>query len=120
LPLVTRLARILLALLIGLVLSARMEAAAAHCARIVGETTVAAEPAAPPCHMAGMEHAPAKKPAAPKHQPASCDCIAFSKYVPTLAPARAASVIAYVDWARPTAMRLPSLDLAPERPPPRA
>lgn len=120
----TKLARILLAFVIAFVFSARMEAAAQHCARTASQVVAQAQPEVMPehpCHMTGHEAQPAR-PAPVKHhpQPAPCECIAFGKGVPAPLAALAVSRIEPFDWERPAPMSLASLDLAPDGPPPKA
>jgi hypothetical protein len=127
---IERLIRIGLALAVGLVFTGRMEAAAAHCARLAAAEQAVVEPAhhaqrdAPPCH--GMDEAvptPDKAPHHPvQHDPAQsqCECIAVLAGFASFAPTVASAHIEPYEWLRPQAATFASIEPSPGLRPPRA
>ena len=122
---IERLIRIGLALAVAFVFTGRMEAAAAHCARIVAEEQAVATPAhdAMPCHGTD-DAAPATEQAS--HHPApqdpaqdKCECVAVLAGFATFAPAVASAHIEPYEWMRPQATVLASIDSSPGLRPPR-
>jgi hypothetical protein len=127
---IERLIRIGLALAVAFVFTGRMEAATAHCARVVAEEQAIAEPErgaqpeAMSCH--GMdEAAPALEqtrhhPA--KHNPAQnqCECIAVLAGFTSFAPSVASAHIEPYEWMRPQAAAFASVEPSPGLRPPRA
>jgi hypothetical protein len=119
----SRLARILLALAVAFVVTARTEAAAEHCRRLAAAATVATAPItapeATPCHDAD-DTAPPKTAHHPDQAPQEdCACMAVLTGFASVAPAiRSAHMEAYA-WARPAAVIFASMEPAPNLRPPR-
>ena len=126
---IERLTRFGLALAVAFVFTGRMEAAAAHCARLVAEEHIVAGPQqdaqheATPCH--GMEDAPAA-PDQASHHPAphnpsqsQCECVAVLAGFASPGPAVASAHIEPYEWMRPQAATFASVEPAPALRPPR-
>ncbi len=118
-----RLSRILLALVTAFVFTGQMEAAAAHCARLVAANEAATAPVqteTPPCHGDQATTAPAHH--APAHKPAKdrCECVAVLTACEGVATATASSRIEPYAWARPEAATFASNEPLPDLRPPRA
>jgi hypothetical protein len=127
---IERLIRLGLALAVAFVFTGRMEAATAHCARLIAEEQAVAEPRhdiqhlATPCH--GMEDASATAPEPAPHHPAphdpaqsQCECIAvLVGFAPFASPVASASIEPY-EWMRPEATVFASIDSSPGLRPPR-
>ncbi len=113
---IERLIRIALALAVAFVFTARMEAAAEHCARLAQEQASVAD--APPCH--GMKEA--AKPEPKPHSPAAehCECVAVLKACTAIATAPASTRLEPYAWARPEAVAFASIEPSPGLRPPRA
>ncbi|HEX5006849.1 MAG TPA: hypothetical protein VFV70_07030 [Hyphomonadaceae bacterium] len=133
---IERLIRLGLALAVAFVFTGRMEAATAHCARLVAEEQAVveprdvAEPGAMPCH--GMdEAAPASEPASSdqpaqhhpaKHSPVQgkCECVAVLAGFTSFAPWVASAHIEPYEWMRPQGAAFLSIESSPGLRPPRA
>lgn len=126
---IERLIRVGLALAVAFVFTGRMEAATAHCARIVAEEQAVAEPLhdaqddGMPCH--GMSEA-ALAPEQASHHPAPhnpaqspCECIAVLAGFTTLTPSIATAHIEPYEWMRPQAVTFASVEPSPGLRPPR-
>lgn len=117
-------ARLCLALAVALVFTGRMEAAAAHCARIAATDVAApADPEAMPCH--GADEAAqetAGRHSAPQQTPATdtCECIAVLKACSAVVAASASARIKPYEWVRPESVAFISIEPAPALRPPRA
>jgi len=118
-----RLARMILALAVAFVVTARTEAAAEHCRRLAAiaeATTPISNPEAAPCHGAN-EAAPAKTAHHPDQGPQdTCDCMAVLTGYACVAPAIISAHIEPYDWARPSAVAFASIEPAPDLRPPKA
>lgn len=127
---IQRLIRIGLALAVAFVFTGRMEAAAAHCARLVAEEQAAeaqhgAQPETAPCH--GMDEASPAAPEPAPHHPAhhdpaqsQCECIAvLVGFTAFASPVASASIEPY-DWMLPQAAVFASVEPSPGLRPPRA
>jgi hypothetical protein len=127
---IERLIRLGLALAVAFVFTGRMEAATAHCARIVAEEQAIAEPShdgqhkAAPCH--GMQEVAPPSPEPAPHHPAphdpaqsQCECIAvLVGFAPIASPVGSASIEPY-EWMRPQAAVFASIVSSPGLRPPR-
>jgi hypothetical protein len=118
-----RLIRVFLALAVAFVFTGRMEAAAAHCARLAhADDAAAPAPETAPCH--GSNAAEADKPAPqPKHHDKStdpCECLAVLKACTVVVAATASVHIEPYKWVRPEAIAFASTEPSPALRPPRA
>src|SRR5262249_27937080 len=117
-------------LAVAFVFTGRMEAATAHCARVVAEEQAAAEPQhgaqpeAMSCH--DMDEA-APAPEQTHHQPAKhnpaknqCECVAVLAGFTTFAPSISSTHIEPYEWVRPEAAVFASVEPSPGLRPPRA
>jgi hypothetical protein len=129
---IERLIRIGVALAVAFVFTGRMEAAAAHCARLAVEKQAVIEPQndtqhdATPCH--GMSEAAApehgsRHPA--EHHPAQnkpaqnqCECIAVLAGFTSFAPSVTSAHMAPYEWLRPKATAFASVEPSPGLRPP--
>jgi hypothetical protein len=118
----SRLARVLLALAVAFVVTARTEAAAEHC-RKLAETEAAApvtETEAAPCHGEGKASAPRPVHHPNPASPEDCECLAvLTGYVSIATALSSAHIEPYV-WARPQGVAFASVEPAPDWRPPRA
>jgi hypothetical protein len=130
-----RLIRIALAFVVAFVFAGRMEAAAAHCARLAQEAIAApkaAQTEAPkaeetPCHggheMGLKAEAPAKAASKTQHHGKSgkrCDCVGVLKALAEVGAAVRSAHIEPYEWARPEAALFASIEPMPDWRPPRA
>ena len=117
-----RLIRVFLALAVAFVFTGRMEAAAAHCARLAHADDMAAPIAAveTPCH--GSEEASDKPAPQPEHSKSGdrCECLAVLKACTALIAATASRHIEPYEWMRPQAIAFVSTEPSPDLRPPRA
>lgn len=120
----SRLVRILLALAVAFVVTARTEAAAEHCRRLAAATAEAAtqipETEAVSCH--GAHETTPAKPAHHPDQPSQerCECMAvLTGYVSVAATVSSVHIEPYA-WARPGAVIFASIEPTPALRPPRA
>ena len=128
----SKLTRILLALVTAFVFTGQMEAAAEHCARLAhpAEVTVQDDQTAPPCHEAaasthgqtakgaGSHHPPAHDPSGPAAE--HCDCVAALNGFTNISGARASSHAVPYAWLPPEAASFVSSRPDPDLRPPRA
>jgi hypothetical protein len=128
----SKLTRILLALVTALVFTGQMEAAAEHCARLAHEAASIEQTSAPApeCHdpapatAHGAHHAaPSEDP--PAHDPAShaadhCACVAALNGLTNITGARASNVVAHYAWQAPETASFVSSRPDPDLRPPRA
>ena len=129
---IERLIRICLALAVAFVFTGRMEAATAHCARLVAEEQAVVAPPhhaqaeAAPCHGRG-EAAPASEEAShpAKHHPvhhnpaqSQCECIAALAGFTSFAPSVKSAHIEPYEWLRPEAAAFASVEPSPGLRPP--
>ena len=126
LPVIDVIVRLCLALSIAFVFAGRMEAAAAHCAKIAATevAATAADPEAMPCHD-GDDAAAAESTghhSAPQQTPATdaCECIAVLKACSAIMAASASARIEPYEWMRPESAAFVSNEPAPALRPPRA
>jgi hypothetical protein len=135
-----RLIRIAFAFVVAFVFAGRMEAAAAHCARLAQEGFVApkaTEVEAPkaeaqqaeatPCHggqeMGLAAEAPAKAASKAQHHGKAgerCDCVGVLKAFAEVGAAVRSAHIEPYEWARPEAAVFASIEPQPDWRPPRA
>lgn len=119
-----RLIRVFLALAVAFVFTGRMEAAAAHCARLAHADDVAPVAAAEamPCHGShtAMAGAPAPQPMHHDQSGDRCECLAVLKACTALVAATASAHIEPYEWIRPEAITFASTDPSPDLRPPRA
>jgi hypothetical protein len=122
-----------LAFVMAFVFAGRMEAAAAHCARLAQEGLVAPKTAAieapraeaTPCHGGhemGLE-APAKAASKAQHHGKTgerCDCVGVLKAFAEVGAAVRSAHIEPYEWARPEAASFASIEPQPDLRPPRA
>jgi len=128
----SKLTRILLALVTAFVFTGQMEAAAEHCARLAhaAQTLVQADQTAPPCHEAAAStHGQAAKIATSHHQPAHdpsgpaaehCECVAALNGFTNISGALASSHVVPYAWLPPEAASFVSSRPDPDLRPPRA
>lgn len=120
-----RLTRVFLALAVAFVFTGRMEAAAAHCARLAHAddviTSVAAAETAP-CHdsQAAMADKSAPQPMHHDKSADPCECLAVLKACTAVVAATASVQIEPYDWVRPEAIAFASIERSPALRPPRA
>jgi hypothetical protein len=131
----SKLTRILLALVTAFVFTGQMEAAAAHCARLAHEAAaiVPTDDAAAPCHetaaamasahgqTTGSEtshHQPAHDPVSPG--PDHCDCVAALNGFTKISGVLASGQVAPYVWLAPEAASFASSQPDPDLRPPRA
>jgi hypothetical protein len=121
---IERLIRVGLALAVAFVFTGRMEAATAHCARVVAQEQAVAPHDAMPCH--GMDDA-ASAPEQASHHPAKhnpaqnqCECIAVLAGFTSFAPSVASAHIEPYEWLQPQAAVFASVEPSPGLRPPRA
>jgi hypothetical protein len=129
----SKLTRILLALVTAFVFTGQMGAAAEHCARLAHEAASIEQTTsapAPECHdpapasAHGAHHA-APSDAPPAHDPAShaadhCECVAALNGFTSITGARASNVVAHYAWQAPEAASFVSSRPDPDLRPPRA
>lgn len=126
----SRLTRIMLALVTAFVFTGQVEAATQHCARLVEQAAIAAEAdeAAPPCHdaqpavaNAHSDHT-AKTDLHTQHSksPDRCECIAALKGCADLETASSATKIEPYAWLMPARATFASNQTEPDWRPPRA
>lgn len=126
----SQLTRILLALVTAIVFTGRMEAAAEHCARLVGQAAATADAETPPCHerqaeavqLHGADHhgASHQDDDPPPGPPDACQCIAALTICPGLAAPTASARIEPHAWLAPGDARINSSQPDPDLRPPRA
>ena len=126
-----RLIRIALAFVVAFVFAGRMEAAAAHCARLAqaeaAEAHAAMAPAeALPCH--DMKNMGADQTAQPEPHPSRhhdkagdrCECVGVLKACAGVTAVTTSAHIEPYEWARPEAAAFASIEPSPDWRPPRA
>jgi hypothetical protein len=121
---IERLIRIGVAIAVAFVFTGRMEAAAAHCARIATEQAIdPPQPEATPCH--GMDEA-APRPEPASHHPAphsptqqTCKCVAVLAGYASIGTAIASAHIEPYEWMRPEAVGFASVEPLPALRPPK-
>jgi hypothetical protein len=125
LPVIDMFARLCLALALAFVFTGRMEAAAAHCAKLASADLTAAtpDPDAMPCH--GADEAGAAETAgdhaAPHQTPAdTCECVAVLKACSAIVAATGSARIEPYEWVPPESVAFVSMEPAPALRPPRA
>jgi hypothetical protein len=131
----SKMTRILLALVTAFVFTGQMEAAAEHCARLAhaAQTVVPADQTAPPCHeaaaAAASTHGQASKVTTSHHQPAHdpsgpatehCECVAALNGFTNISGALASSHVVPYAWLPPEAASFVSSRPDPDLRPPRA
>ncbi len=129
----SRLTRIMLALVTAFVFTGQVEAATQHCARLVEQAAIAAaaaeaDAAAPPCHetqaaVAAVHHDhSAKADLHTQHSksPDRCECIAALKGCADLEVATSATKIEPYAWLSPARVAFTSTQPEPGWRPPRA
>jgi hypothetical protein len=131
----SKMTRILLALVTAFVFTGQMEAAAEHCARLAhaAQTVVPADQTAPPCHeaaaAAASTHGQASKVTTSHHQPAHdpsgpatehCECVAALNGFTNISGALASSHVVPYAWLPPEAAGFVSSRPDPDLRPPRA
>lgn len=128
----SRLTRILLALVTAFVFTGQIEAAAQHCARIVEQAAIATAAVsgdeAAPCHETpdasaashGDHQSPADLHASHSKTPDRCECIAALKGCTELEGASSSTRIAPYVWLTPGRVDFASIQPEPDRRPPRA
>jgi hypothetical protein len=124
---IERLIRIGVALAVAFVFTGRMEAATAHCARLVAEEqtiSAHAQHQPTPCH--GMDEALPVPPELASHEPVQhdpaqdqCECVAVLAGFTSFAPSIASAHIEPYEWLRPEAMSFASVDPSPGLRPPK-
>lgn len=126
----TRLSRILLALVTAFVFTGQMEAAAEHCARLAHAAAQAVEAPDAGCHETAQAAAAShgrmthhgdaadmtQAPQAPDH----CECIAALHGWTSVSGPLASTLAAPYAWLTPAAMRFASSEPDPDLRPPRA
>jgi hypothetical protein len=125
---IERLIRLSLAFVVAFVFAGRMEAAAAHCARLAQAEAAIEAPTAgqgSPCHgeeMATETPAPQHhdKPAHHDKSGDRCECVGVLKGNAGVAAATGSSHIEPYEWARPEAVVFASIEPSPALRPPRA
>lgn len=120
-----RLIRMFLALAVAFVFTGRMQAAAAHCARLAHADDMAAPVAAAeaaPCHSAYAAMADKPAPQSEHHDKSGdrCECLAVLKACTALVAATASAHIEPYEWKRPEAIAFGSTEPSPDLRPPRA
>ena len=126
-----RVVRIMLAVATAIVLSAQVEAAAQHCARLAHATVEPVKAKTPSCHdtlaadtetrdagaadMGAHHQAPHKQSA-----PDRCECIAVLSACPSVVTPAGSSRIEPYAWAEPGAEAFATTEPAPALRPPRA
>jgi hypothetical protein len=124
----SKLTRILLALVTAFVFTGQMEAAAQHCARLAQEAAAAPADDAPPCHETadaaashhGEQPAPTHHTGGDAAAPDVCQCIAALKICVDLEGSTASSHVEPYAWLAPGEARFVSATPDPDLRPPRA